>query len=375
MLRGGIGTFYDAGSGFLGTATFGFPFKAVSTLFFVPLPLSAQQAAPPPLSESLPAGANIYAADPKLRLPRTYQWNVAVEQGLGPNQVVSATYVGAAGRDLLRTDTLTAPNPDFLGVIVTRNTATSDYNALQLKYQRRLFHGLQALASYTLSHSIDISSNDGNTNSTPTLIANPNIDRGNSDFDVRHSVTAALSYDVPSPNVKLGRAIFEGWSIDNFVLARSAPPVDLIGNFSFEEGTEFIARPDVVSGQPLYLYGPSYPGGKAFNPQAFAVPASGQGDLGRNALRGFGAWQNDFTLRRQFPIAERIALQFRAEFFNVFNHPNFGPPGNSLGSPLFGVSTQTLASSLGQGGLRGGFSPLYQIGGSRSIQLALKLLF
>jgi hypothetical protein len=92
-------------------------------------------------------------------------------------------------------------------------------------------------------------------------------------------------------------------------------------------------------------------------------------------LRGFGATQVDFAVQRQFPLAERLRLNFRSEFFNIFNHPNFGFPNNNLTSPLFGRSTQTLASSLGSGGPNGGFNPLYQIGGPRSIQLALKLQF
>jgi hypothetical protein len=100
-----------------------------------------------------------------------------------------------------------------------------------------------------------------------------------------------------------------------------------------------------------------------------------QGDLGRNALRGFGAAEVDLTLRRQFKIRERLALQARADFFNIFNHPNFGPPINYLSSPLFGQSTQMLGASLGSGGQNGGLNPLYQIGGPRSVQLALKLLF
>ncbi len=124
------------------------------------------------------------------------------------------------------------------------------------------------------------------------------------------------------------------------------------------------------------LYGSHYPGGKIFNMAAFTAPAAGQqGDFGRNVLRGFGAWQADVALQRQFRITESMGLRFRAEFFNIFNHPNFGNPENTLGDPLFGFSTQTLASSLGSGGANGGFNPLYQIGGPRSIQLALKLQF
>jgi len=121
---------------------------------------------------------------------------------------------------------------------------------------------------------------------------------------------------------------------------------------------------------------PNVAGGREINPAAFTLPTGAvQGDLGRNALRGFGATQVDLTLRRQFKIHERLALQARADFFNIFNHPNFGSPINYLSSPLFGQSTQMLGASLGSGGQNGGLNPLYQIGGPRSVQLALKLLF
>jgi hypothetical protein len=127
---------------------------------------------------------------------------------------------------------------------------------------------------------------------------------------------------------------------------------------------------------PLVLYGSQYPGGKIFNKAAFTAPAAGQqGNFGRNVLRGFGATQADVALQRQFHLTERLGLRFRGEFFNIFNHPNFGSPNNTLSRPLFGHSTQMLASFLGSGGANGGFNPLYQIGGPRSIQLALKLQF
>ncbi|HEX6717894.1 MAG TPA: hypothetical protein VF088_12325, partial [Pyrinomonadaceae bacterium] len=104
-------------------------------------------------------------------------------------------------------------------------------------------------------------------------------------------------------------------------------------------------------------------------------PVGQQGNLGRNVLRGFGAWQADVALQRKFQLTEKVSLRFRSEFFNILNHPNFGSPVNSLTNPLFGRSTQTLANSLGSGGANGGLNPLYQIGGPRSIQFALKLLF
>jgi hypothetical protein len=110
------------------------------------------------------------------------------------------------------------------------------------------------------------------------------------------------------------------------------------------------------------------------------------GATGSNRDRG----NSDFDIRQSFTAGvtyelprlgsdkvarERVGLRFRAEFFNILNHPNFGPPNTDLTSPLFGRSTQTLASSLGSGGANSGFNSLYQIGGPRSIQLALKLQF
>jgi hypothetical protein len=242
-----------------------------------------------------------------------------------------------------------------------------------------LSHGLQALASYTWSHSIDIASTDAFANylNTPSSIANPNVDRGNSDFDIRHSFTAGVTYNVPTPGWNnVARAAFGGWSVDSFILVRSSPPVDVIGGYSFAEGVALRYRPNVVPGQSLELSGSQYPGGKIFNKAAFVPAPSGmQGDMPRNMLRGFNTAQADIAFQRQFPFTERIRLNFRGEFFNIFNHPNFGPPIGDLTNKLFGYSTSTLNSSLGSGGANGGLNPLYQIGGPRSIQLALKLQF
>jgi hypothetical protein len=119
------------------------------------------------------------------------------------------------------------------------------------------------------------------------------------------------------------------------------------------------------------LYGNtlSCPGGRAINPNAFESVSSGYGNAPRNFARGFGAWQMDLALRRDFPIHEELKVQFRAEAFNIFNHPNFGTINPNVGQNTFGQATATLANSLGV------LSPLYQMGGSRSLQFALKLLF
>jgi hypothetical protein len=166
---------------------------------------------------------------------------------------------------LLRVTQFTNVNTNFSFIGLTDNSATSDYHALQVKFQRRLSRGLQGLASYTFSHSIDLASTDAFANylNTPGSLTSPNIDRGNSDFDIRHSFTAGLTYDVPSPwSDKVGRQVLGGWSVDTFVLARSSPTGDIVGAITSVGGIDLYPRPNVIAGVPLELFGSGYPGGK-----------------------------------------------------------------------------------------------------------------
>jgi hypothetical protein len=376
VLRGGFGIFYDLGSGSLGGSSNAFPYTTNKTLMNTPFPLTQEQAAPLPFILSIPTSGSAFVAVRNLRLPRTYQSSIALEQSLSPNQTLTATYVAAVGRRLLRAENIRTPSGFFINL--TRNTATSDYHALQFQFRRRLSRRVQALASYTWAHSIDIASNDSFPAGGPS---NLNINRGSSDFDVRHAFNAAMTYDLPAPALdKATRLILRDWSIDTILTARSATPVDIIAGSAFLGGVLTFTRPDLVQGVPLYLSDRNVGGGRRFNRAAFLAPPIGrQGTLGRNVLRGFSMWQVDLALRRQISLTERVKLQFRSEFFNLFNHPNFGDPGefkgNFLPSPLFGQSTSMLGRSLGSGGLTGGFNPLYQIGGSRSIKLAFKVTF
>ncbi|HKZ79486.1 MAG TPA: carboxypeptidase regulatory-like domain-containing protein [Pyrinomonadaceae bacterium] len=381
LLRGGFGIFYDLGSGQAGNAlSDGFPFFTNVILLNVPFPLTPAQAAPPPFNFNPPFGT-IYAFDPNLKLPYTIQWNVAVEQSLGSNQSVSASYVGALGRRLLREGRLQNPNPNFTLVLATSNSATSDYHALQLRYNRRLSRGLQAFASYTWSKSLDTASDDSSGNNLPLNLINIRQERGPSNFDVRHSFTAAVTYNIPDPTIRsVGAALLRNWSVDTIVVARSATPVNVVtGTDPFgvgSLGSLSVSRPDLILGVPLYIDDPAVAGGRRINRAAFAVPPVGrQGTLGRNALRGFSISQVDVALRREFNLTDRLKLQFRAELFNIFNHPNFADPRGVLTDPFFGQSTLMLGQGLGSGGAGGGFSPLYQVGGPRSTQFAVKLVF
>ena len=408
VLRGGFGVFFDLASSEVGNLVLsGYPFTASKTNFGGTFPLDSAAAAPVAISPASLASAALSATDPNLQLPYTLQWNIALEQALGSQQSISGTYVGSSGRRLLQTAYIFSPTPALYAAQLLGNTARSDYNALQIQFQRRLSHGLQALASYTWSHSMDDGSAGsallGSNSFVPTLGAN--VNRGPSDFDIRNSFSAGVTYDISVPKINaFTNAILHGWSFDNVIISYSAPPVDVsYGDFGFGGLLNSVTdvRPDTVPGEPLYLkgtqctsvLGPPCAGGKGFNPAAFEPPPLDpntglplrQGNLGRNALRGFGAAQWDFAIHRNFPIHESVVLQFRAEMFNVLNHPNFGPPVGDLGgpqalNPQFGQSQSMLGQSLagaqyaGNVG-NGSFSPLYQIGGPRSVQFALKLSF
>src|SRR5262249_36341420 len=190
----------------------------------------------------------------------------------------------------------------------------------------------------------------------------------------------AVIAHLPSARRGIWAAVLGHWSANSIFFARSALPTDIVNPYTF-------GHPNYVYGAPLYLYGSQYPGGKRYNPDAFVNVAQGEnGNLGRNVVRGFGAGQIDFALHREIRLSESARLQFRAEAFNVLNHPNFANPSDTvapgvpgrltfLPSPHFGVSTQTLATGLGPLLIPGELNPLFQIGGPRQLQLALRFLF
>ena len=386
ILRGGFGVFYDIGTGpAAGAFGIAYPFSrnrfvpGSNTPSGVPFPLDAASALPPTFNPLPPFGTIWGALDPNFKLPYTYQWNLAVERSLGASQAISASYVAAVGRRLLRQEVIQNPNPNFTTIIATRNSATSDYHALQLQFHRRLSRGLQALASYTWSHSIDNVSSDSSFEAS-TFKIDPRQERGSSDFDVRHSSNVALTYAIPAHfRNRFMKALLRDFSIDTIFVARSATPVNVRTGANAAGGFS-VSRPDLILGVPLYIEDPNVGGGRRINKAAFTTPIGRQGTLGRNALRGFPMWQVDLAIHRQFNLGEKLKLQLKTEFFNLFNHPNFGDPGansttNALTNPQFGQSVNMLGRSLGSGGFLGGLNPLYQNGGPRSIQLALKLQF
>lgn len=395
VLRAGAGVFYDLGVG--ESANLGSYFPNSAPNFFTSQPVPVTNITPllPTISATPPyPNENTQGFDPNLKLPRSYQWNVALEKSFGARQTISATYVGQAGRDLLRQEDLYQPNANFQGTFyLERNDARSNYNAFQLQYRRPLSSRIQALLNYTYSHSLDNASNDVIAGLSNTVVSAAN-DYASSDFDVRHSFSGAVTFAVPSVRTSGALShLTKDWSIDTVIVARTGFPVNPQVSTPSLLGPGYI-RPDRVPGQPFYLYGAqctqvfgpvseggngvlqkgqACPGGMGLNPNAFDATTpkarNRQGTLGRNAMPGFGLTQVDLSVGRKFAITERLNVQFRADAFNLLNHPNFTNPGALVSSPSSLLSQETLNIGLG------GLNPIFQQGGPRSLQLSLRLAF
>jgi hypothetical protein len=398
VVRGGFGAFYDLGYGNAGYAAFAFPYEQSNFVAASsPLPFNVANPAfqPPPFSTAINANAAFLSAvDPNLLLPFTLQWNAAFERQFGAKQSLTASYVGSDGRRLLRQDDIL--NPLFVSIgtggsiLATRNDGYSHFDALQLQFQRRMSHGLQALVSYTLAKSSDVGSSDagGLAAASVSGIVLPPLSP--SDFDTRNSLAAAISYEVPTPPWgRVGKAILGGWAVDGIVRASSAPPINVtVGGISPVSSFNRI-QAEIVPRQPYWIADPTQPDGKALNPAAFAPPPIGQtGDFPRNGLRSpYSIDQTDIALRRQFRITERITLDVRAEYFNVFNHPMFGISGSQCnpdalwgnqGGPAFSTFGKVCPGSttnVDGGGSINGQNALYAVGGPRSAQFPLKVHF
>ncbi len=366
--------------------------------------------------------------DPNYTLPYTQQVNFTIEQQLGKAQTISAGYVGAFGSRLLGVVGIppSKGNANVLGgsgvadtLLFYGNYANSNYDALQVKFQRQFAHNLGALASYTWSHSIDNESDTGTANANgSSFIAVPTaaeaaagvpttLLRASSDFDVRHAIGLSMVYDIPTAfaHNALARAALGHWSIDPIYHYQTALPIDVILNSTSNLAgeTDLIQRPELIPGIPVTVPCPNCAGGVEINNTpvgaaaaasvgcaaptaanakgAFCTPLNVgsqavSGDLGRNALRAFPLGEFDLSLHRDFPIHESIHLRFQADVYNVFNHPNFGPQSTNISTSTFGLATSMANSSLGANATSGvGFSPLFNTGGPRNVQFAMKLFF
>lgn len=378
LFRGGIGVLYDLGYGSSGDLfANSIPFISGSSTFNAPFAASS----PAGSTANLP----FKAFDPQLKLPYSIIWKLSVESDLGSRQNISAAYVGSTGERVLHTATLLNQNQDFPFLRLTTNGGSSDYRALQIRFQRRLVDGFMASAGYILAQSLDNVTIDSERTVVMTS-ANPALDRGPSDFDARHRFTGFASYAIPALRRKgITNKLSRNWMILSLMNARSARPLNAVYLFPTSFGVGYL-RPDQVNEVPLYISDPAAPGGRRLNAAAFSAPSSlDQGTLPRNRLRGFPLYQVDFGLRRKFNFTEEFSLQIAAEAFNLLNHPNFeDPSGNELVIGSRFSSTNALTPNLAFGESRslagrslasGGFASFYGNGGARTMKFTVKLSF
>lgn len=404
VLRSGWGLFYDAFSqdffaGQLPYNTFN-PGPAYNNIAFnySPNPIVAGS---PVFTSSGYAASDVFTVDQNLRTPYIQNYNLNLEQEISNGIGLEVGYVGSQGRKLARFIDLNQVNPATGGVAYPdrgyvnqfQSSAASNYNALQVSLKLRSYHGFNSTVNYTYSHSIDNAS-DGQdyvpNASQPDNSFDPAAERANSNFDMRHSFKWILSYDVPKTETLSW--LTNNWSFNGVVTLDSGQPYNVNWLFegNYNGSGEYFGRPDLV-GNPFAGTSAPY---NYLNLSAFAVPCTWDattqdcipgtehfGDLPRNAFVGPTYKDFDFSAGRSFKLNESMALRFQADFFNIFNHPNFTNPM----LPNFGIDfLQNGISATGHGQ---GFLPLTATpdvgignpflggGGSRNIQLSARFTF
>jgi hypothetical protein len=396
VLRVGGGVFFDLGNGPALQGYTSYPYNSIQSLPGEPWPVPVDKIQPAPFNQNPPYAATFRVMDPNIKLPYSVQWNVSLERTFGRNYLASLAYVASRGERLLRTELLRnmsasgqpvfpVINPELFSptstVFITRNESQQRYHSLQAQLQRRLQGGFDLLASYTWSKARDNMSDEATAGLPVTGIGTFNLDLDRefavSDFDVRHVLTSGFSWKMPAWKRSGWQSLTEGWSLQGIARVRGGFPFHVITQVVDPLNFGTTRRVDYLGG-PNWISDSNVPGGQRLNQSAFRIPPESgrQGTLGRNSLRGFGAQQLDLSVRREFRLGDNSALQFRLEAFNVLNHPNFGLPNRSLNpfpDAFFGQPTLMLGRSLGAGGTSGGLSPLYQVGGPRSLQLSLRL--
>ena len=310
---------------------------------------------------------NVYSAAAELRHTYMQQWNLAVQNQLSKNLSVEVAYVG---NKTLHAQLISVPDnvPDpAAGTIQARrpypqwgqfymglSSGTGDYNALQAKLEKRFAQGFQMLASYTYSRCMDIGSNQGAPQYYKAMFAN----RAVCDYDLPQNMTVSSVYELPFGKgrkyMNSAHSIVDGalggWEVAGIFMARGGLPfTPTISGDRANTGIGSQRPTRLGSGK---LDEPTV--GHWFDVSAFAVPTQyTYGNSGRNILRGDGLVQFDMTLKKIFSIRERSKLEFRAEAFNLFNHPTFGNPNATVNTSSAGIVTSTLnANRILQGALK-----------------------
>ncbi|MCU1274919.1 MAG: hypothetical protein JWO48_2350, partial [Bryobacterales bacterium] len=320
-----------------------------------------------------------FGVDPHAATPFMQQWTASIQQELPFGIVAELAYIASKGTKLGRFRTFNTPAhvetgenlpprpgdlqalrtfPELGKIIQRQNIANSSYQSLQIKAEKRLSKRATFLASFVWSKSID----DADT-VLPGLgdsagaqdERNLRLERGLSVFNVGRRISAGYLYNLPSSGFM--RILLRNWQTSGIITLQDGTPENPF-YFAFDGANSGTPnRPDVVPGQKISLPRSQRTADRWFNTDAFSTPKPYTfGNAGRNILPGPGNIIFDLALNRRFKVRERQALQFRAEFFNAFNHPNFGIPGQY---PDFGPF----------------FGKIFATGQPRRIQFALRFEF
>lgn len=333
-----------------------------------------------------------------LATPYVQSWNLNIQQELGNAASFEIGYVGSKGTKLTRLyDANQAlpnglrPNPNYGFEDYLATIAGSTYHALQTTLRLRSMHGFSGFTTYTFSKSLDDASDGIDFNGASAALPQNSLDlaaeHGPSTFDTRHRFTGAINYAFPVWSA-LPPRLARGWNANAVVTLQSGRPIPIVtstdtsilaNSLGFQPPANYHQRPNLVPGVSPILSNWN-PATGYLNPLAFQQPADGTfGDLGRDAIYGPHFYNTDFSLTKLTAINERVNVQLRAEFFNIFNHPNFALPNGVIipgvnadgtlnsNAGVAGQITQTPDVAQGNPGLGGG--------GPRVVQLGLRFEF
>ena len=342
-------------------------------------------------ASNLPAGLPVFAQDPRAKTPYSEQWHASIQREITPTTTVSVSYVGTHGVHLDHlTDinagspgttniTVNRPYPFFAQIFQLQTRQISNYNAVQITGERRA-RNFSFLASYTYSHALD-----DNTNS-PGAVVNPydiQGDYGNSDLNVPNRFVASTTYSLPFQTSGKMKYVVEGWQLNAIAQYFDGLPFSVSSSNPIGDG--LTPRAQLVPGHGNGVL----PSDKRtlsewFDTSAFvSIPltgtlANGQfGNSGRNILQGPGTKNIDFSVFKNFRLTESKLLQFRAEFFNLFNTPQFNNPAATAPGPAAGATTlvPNITPGAAYGTISSAGSPTTFQRISREIQLAAKFTF
>jgi hypothetical protein len=320
-----------------------------------------------PFPSNAPAGtATVTGITPNFLTPYLQQFGLGVQQQVTANTLLDVSYYGSKGTHLQTQNNINQPPPSTLAtaalvnatrpfpaygsIVQYQSSAASDYNALEVKVEKRLSKGLNGLISYTYSKSLD-DALAGNPQNSRNVAA----EYGNSVFDARQRLVVSGLYQLPFGHsgywVKSGPAswIVGGWEYTGICSVQTGHYLTPVYSANISNTYNSADRPNLI-GNPNA--GPKT-AADWFNLAAFSKPATGTfGNAGRDIIEAPGYTDLDSTLARSFPLPRESSLQFRAEFFNLLNHPNFDPPNVTADSASFGAIPSAEAPRQMQFALR-----------------------